>query len=86
LNVRHAARCAGKSGSPDRSRGIRVHHDLIVAPQDRAATERALRVHPEGCPVHQSLRGAIPIAWDATLHLGDETIALASAAAPEATP
>ncbi len=80
------AHIAGPDSTTIRIMAILVHYDLIVAPQDRAATERALRVHLAGCLVHQSLRGAIPIAWDATLHLGDETIALASAAAPEATP
>lgn len=79
-------RIAGPNKTTIRIMAIRIHYDLIIAPQDRAATERALRVHPAGCPVHESLRGAIPIAWDATLHLGDETIALASEAEPEAMP
>ncbi len=77
---------AGPNKTTIRIMAIRVHYDLTIAPQDRAATERALRVHPAGCPVHESLKGAIPIAGDATLHLGEETITLRADAAPETTP
>lgn len=79
-------RIAGPNKTTIRITAIHVHYELTIDPPDRAATERALRVHPAGCPVHASLQGAIPITWDATLHLGDETIALSAEAAPEATP
>ena len=55
-----------------------VHYDLTVPPDTREATERALRSHPIGCPAHQSVKGAIKITWDATVHLGDEVIKLNS--------
>lgn len=76
-------RIAGPNKTTIRIMAIRVHYELTIDPAQREAVERALRVHPAGCPVHESLRGAIPIAWDATLHLGDETISLASKEGPE---
>jgi hypothetical protein len=50
----------------------------------REATERALRLHPEGCPAHQSVKDAIAITWDATVRIGDQTISLREAAGVEA--
>jgi uncharacterized OsmC-like protein len=55
---------------------IVVHYDLTVPPEHREAAERALRVHPEGCPAHQSVEGAIDVTWDATLRVGDEVLTL----------
>ena len=54
---------------------------MAVPPEAREATERALHVHPEGCPAHQSVKDAIAITWDATLSVGDQTIAVREAAA-----
>ena len=65
-------------GKTIRIESIAVHYDLTVAPDARAAAERALRVHPEGCPAHQSVKAAIKITWDATLHIGEEVILLSS--------
>jgi hypothetical protein len=45
-------------------------------PEHREAVERALRVHPEGCPAHQSVKDAISVTWSATLHSGDEVTQL----------
>jgi uncharacterized OsmC-like protein len=59
---------------------IAIHYDLTVPPDTREATERALRSHPLGCPAHQSVKDAIKITWDATVHLGDEVITLNSEA------
>jgi uncharacterized OsmC-like protein len=59
---------------------ITVHYDLTVPPDTREATERALRSHPLGCPAHQSVKDAIKITWDATVHLGNEVITLNSEA------
>ena len=59
---------------------IAVHYDLTIAAQDRDAAERALRVHPQGCPAHQSVKSAIDITWTATLKIGDESITLQSEA------
>lgn len=77
---RFTATVEGRIAGPDKKTirivAIQVHYDLTIAPEQREATERALRVHPVGCPVHESLKGAIPIGWDATLRIGGETIAL----------
>ena len=35
---------------------------------------RALQVHPEGCPAHQSVKDAIAITWDATVRVGNEML------------
>jgi uncharacterized OsmC-like protein len=63
-------------GKTIRIESISVHYDLTVPPEFREATERALAVHPEGCPAHQSVKAAIAVTWDATLHLGDATVSL----------
>ena len=65
-------------GKTIRIESIVVHYDLTIPPEDRKATERALRVHPEGCPAHQSVKGAIDVTWDAVLHIGDEVVSLKS--------
>src|SRR5260370_13064338 len=65
-------------GKTIRIESIALHYDLTIPPTDREATERALRVHPEGCPAHQSVQGAITVTWDAQLHIGDEVILLSS--------
>ncbi|GHO61298.1 hypothetical protein KSC_001900 [Ktedonobacter sp. SOSP1-52] len=65
-------------GKTIRIESIALHYDLTIPPEDREATERALRVHPEGCPAHQSVKGAIKVIWDAQVHIGDEVILLAS--------
>ncbi|MEO8953293.1 MAG: hypothetical protein ABI396_11870 [Ktedonobacteraceae bacterium] len=63
-------------GKTIRIESIAIHYDLTVPPDTREATERALRVHPEGCPAHQSVRAAIDVTWDATVHVGDEVLSL----------
>ena len=65
-------------GKTIRIYSITVHYDLTTPTEFREATERALRVHPEGCPAHQSVKDAIKVTWEATLHSGDEVIALKS--------
>ncbi len=65
-------------GKTIRIESIAIHYDLTVPPDTREATERALRVHPEGCPAHQSIKGAIAVTWTATVHIGDEVISLES--------
>ena len=67
-------RIVGPNQTTIRIAAIHVRYDLALAADDRAAAERALRAHPAGCPVHESLKGAIPITWEATLQLGDETV------------
>ena len=67
-------------GRTIRIESITVHYDLTVSPDSRAAAERAMYVHPEGCPAHQSVKAAIRITWDATLHVSEEVISLSSEA------
>jgi uncharacterized OsmC-like protein len=59
-----------------RIRSIHVHYDLAVPPDVREATERALALHPQGCPAYQSVKDAIEVTWDAAVRIGSETIRL----------
>ncbi len=61
-----------------RIESITIHYDLTIPPESREAAERALKVHPEGCPAHQSVKDAITVNWDATLHVGDVVALLRS--------
>src|SRR5712691_706555 len=63
-------------GKTIRIKSIHVHYDLRVPPEAREATERALEVHPQGCPAHQSVKDAIAITWDAVIRTGEDTITL----------
>jgi hypothetical protein len=56
-------------GKTIRIEAIKVYYDLTIAREAREATERALELHPQGCPAHQSVKAAITITWEATLHL-----------------
>jgi hypothetical protein len=53
-----------------------VHYDLTVPAEAREATERALEVHPQGCPAHQSVKDAITISWSATIRAGEHVLTL----------
>src|SRR5437879_6099432 len=68
------------AGKTIRIQSIAIHYDLTVPPDTREATERALRSHPLGCPAHQSVKDAIKVTWDATVHIGDQVITLNSEA------
>ena len=70
-------------GKTIRIQSITVHYDLTIPAESRVATERALQVHPEGCPAHQSVKDAITVTWDATLHIDGEVMQLSSEAATE---
>ena len=63
-------------GRTIRITAIHVHYELSVPTEAREATERALDVHPEGCPAHQSVKDAIAVTWSATLRAGGEVLAL----------
>ena len=63
-------------GKTIRITAIHVHYELSVPAEAREATERALDVHPEGCPAHQSVKDAIAVTWSATLRAGGEVLAL----------
>ena len=66
-------------GKTIRIKSIHVHYDLAVPADAREATERALAAHPQGCPAHESVKGAIEVTWDATLRAGVEVVATRSA-------
>lgn len=59
---------------------IHVHYDVTVPVAARDATERALALHPQGCPAHQSVKDAIAITWDATIHLDGQPVTVRSEA------
>ena len=63
-------------GKTIRITAIHVHYNLAVPAEAREATERALEVHPEGCPAHQSVKDAITITWSATLRAGEQVMTL----------
>ncbi len=63
-------------GKTIRIESIAIHYEVTIPPESREVAERALRVHPEGCPAHQSVKGAIDVTWDAVLHIGDEVVSL----------
>ena len=65
-------------GKTIRIQSIAVHYDLTIPPETREAAIRAIRVHPQGCPAHASVKDAIVVTWDATVHVGDEVITLSS--------
>jgi len=67
-------------GKTIRIKSIHVHYDLSISPESREVTERALGVHPQGCPAHQSVQGAIDVTWDARVRVGDETVTFRSQA------
>src|SRR5262245_7006648 len=66
-------------GKTIRIKSIHVHYDVAVPAESREAAERALAVHPEGCPAHQSVKDAISITWAATLRAGDAVVELSGA-------
>ena len=67
-------------GRTIRIESIALHYDLTAPAEHREAIERALRVHPEGCPAHQSVKDAIKVTWAATLRLGESVVEVRDAA------
>jgi uncharacterized OsmC-like protein len=63
-------------GKTIRITAIHVQYELAVPAEAREATERALELHPEGCPAHQSVKDAIAITWSASLRAGDDVLTL----------
>ena len=63
-------------GKTIRIRSIHLHYELTVPPDALQSTERALAVHPQGCPAHESVKGAIDVTWAATVHAGDQRVTL----------
>ena len=60
-------------GKTIRIASIHMHYELDVPEDALEPTERALTVHPEGCPAHQSVKGAIAVTWEATVRAGGHT-------------
>jgi uncharacterized OsmC-like protein len=58
------------TGKTIRITSIHLHYELDVPEDAVETTERALEVHPAGCPAHESVKGAIAITWDATVRAG----------------
>jgi uncharacterized OsmC-like protein len=65
-------------GKTIRIYSITLHYEFTVPADQRDATLRALKTHPQGCPAHQSVKDAIEITWDAHVHLGDELLTVSS--------
>ena len=61
-------------GKTIRIKSIHMHYELAVPAESREGTERALTLHPQGCPAHQSVQGAIDVTWDARVRVGDEIV------------
>ena len=55
------------AGNAIRIAAIDVRYRFPVPAEKREAAERALRVHPQGCPAHQSVKDAIEITWSADI-------------------
>ena len=66
-------------GKTIRIKSIHVHYDVAIPADAMEATERALAVHVQGCPAHQSEKDAIAITWDATVRAGDRTVTIREA-------
>ncbi|HEV3349339.1 MAG TPA: hypothetical protein VHC93_19765, partial [Methylomirabilota bacterium] len=62
-----------------RIKSIHMKYELAVPAESREATERALTLHPEGCPAHQSVQGAIEVTWEARVRFGAEEVTLRGA-------
>ena len=62
-----------------RIKSLHMKSELAVPAESREATERALTLHPEGCPAHQSVQGAIEVTWEARVRVGAEVVTLRSA-------
>jgi uncharacterized OsmC-like protein len=61
-------------GRTIRIRSIHVHYELSVPADTVETTERALAAHPQGCPAHETVKGAIEVTWDASVRAGDRTL------------
>jgi len=61
-------------GKTIRIRSIHLHYELSVPADSVETTERALMAHPQGCPAHESVKGAIDVTWDATVRAAEKTL------------
>ena len=51
---------------------IHVVYSLRIPEGSRETVERLLSKHPTKCPTAMSLKGAVDVTWEATVHEGDE--------------
>jgi len=58
-------------GKTIRIKSIHVKYELALPAESREATERALTLHPQGCPAHQGVHGTIDVTWEARVRFGD---------------
>ncbi len=65
-------------GKTIRIKSIHVHYALAVPADSGEATARALELHPQGCPAHQSVKDAIDVTWEASLRVGEQQMSLRS--------
>ncbi len=56
-----------KVGSTIRITAINVHYDVTIPAGTREEVDRALRVHPQACPAHESVKDAIKVTWTADI-------------------
>ena len=68
-------------GKTIRIASIHVDYDVTVPAESREAAERALAVHVQGCPAHQSVKDAIAITWAATVRAGAQVASVRSESA-----
>jgi hypothetical protein len=61
-------------GKTIRIRSIHLHYELSVPADSVETTQRALTAHPQGCPAHESVKGAIDVTWDAAVRAGEKTL------------
>ncbi len=57
----------GPTNKTIRITAIHVTYDLTLPAAQRETAERALQVHPAGCPAHESVKDAIEITWSANI-------------------
>ena len=46
---------------------IHVKYQLAIPAGQRETADRALRLHPAGCPAHESVKDSIEITWSADI-------------------
>ncbi len=63
-------------GKTIRIKSIHVQYHVAIPADTEEVTRRALALHVQGCPAHQSVKDAIRITWDATLRVGDRTVSV----------
>ncbi len=56
-----------KVGNTIRITAINIHYELTIPAGARDEAQRALRVHPQGCPAHESVKDAIKVTWTADI-------------------